>query len=67
VAEQSETEAREPNEYERVLSYREWAFRRLGANLMQSISLAESGVDLHEFEKLLKRGCSLEHAIDILT
>lgn len=57
---------RSPTEEERILSYREEMFRGLEFNFWQSVSLAEAGVDWHEADKLLKRGCPHETVLDLL-
>ena len=67
MADETEVEAREPSEHEKVLSNVESHFRRIGFNEWQAAELADLGIDWHDAERLLKRGCSHEHAIDILT
>lgn len=62
-----EPETRGPSEEEKVLSHREQMFRDvLLFNEWQAISLAEAGVDWHEAQTLLEKGCSHEFALDIL-
>lgn len=63
---EEDPEPRAPDEFERVLSYREMMFRGVGFNHWQAISLAEVGADWHEAEKLLKRGCPHETVLDLL-
>jgi len=58
---------RPPNEFERVLSYREQMFRLLGFSDTASIILAEVGADWHEAEKLIEAGCPRDVALNLLT
>ena len=63
---EAEVSPRRPDEQEKVLSHREQMFRYLGFNEFQSIALAESSVDWHAADALIKSGCSREIALDIL-
>jgi hypothetical protein len=65
-AEEPAEEARPADEYERLLSYREEMFGKLGFNSFQGAALADANVDWHDADKLLKSGCSHETAVDLL-
>ena len=59
-------EAREPEEFERVLSYIEERLRAVGYNDWQAAALADAGVDWHLAVALLREGCDTDTAVDIL-
>lgn len=62
-----EVEARQPDEYEKVLSHIEQILRdELGFNIHQAASLAESGVDWREAKRLIDKGCPHDIAVDLL-
>lgn len=56
----------EAPEHERVYLHRVDAFRRLGYDDLEAEYLAQSGVDWHEIEALLAKGCSLNLAARIV-
>lgn len=58
---------RAPSEEEIVLSYVESRFMELGFNVRQAVELAERGADWHQADRLLRAGCDLLTALDILT
>ena len=62
-----ETDAREPNDDERTLSWVEERFSELGFNDMQSVALAEAGADWHEAQRLIRGGCPVLTVVDLLT
>lgn len=62
-----ETTARQPTEQEIVRSHVEQRFRDLGFNELQAQALADLGVDWHDAEKLLDKGCDHPVALDILS
>ncbi len=66
MAEEEAVEPRKANEDERVSSHREEMFRALGFNELQVEALADAGADWHEAANLLKRGCPLDTALDLL-
>lgn len=53
-------------EPERVFDWRYAEFMRLGADEDEAFLLADSTVDLHEFERLRRHGCSPTTAALIL-
>ena len=54
------------DEYERLFAFRQGRFRELGFNPFQALALAEAHVDWHDAERLIKRKCSPDVAVDIL-
>ncbi len=66
AAAEEQSEPRAPDDFERLLSYREEMFRSLRFNQWQAVSLAECGCDWHEAERLLKKGCPHETVLDLL-
>ena len=58
---------RHPTERERVETFVQERFRELGFNEHQAVALADNGVDWHQARTLIESGCSIEHAILILT
>jgi hypothetical protein len=53
-------------ERDRLLGWRRERFFEMGADFALAERLAESPVDLHDFEDLRGRGCSVETAAEIL-
>ncbi|GIV03678.1 MAG: hypothetical protein KatS3mg015_2508 [Fimbriimonadales bacterium] len=64
--EQYRTEARRPTDEEIILSWEEEQLRALGFNSWQAQALADAGVSWHEAERLIRRGCPPELALDLL-
>ena len=62
-----ETDAHDPSDDEKTLSWVEQQFRELGFNELQAVALAEAGADWHEAQRLLKSGCPFLTAVDLLT
>ena len=54
------------DEYERLFEFRERRFLAIGFNHFQAVALAVAQADWHEAESLVKDGCPLDVAIDIL-
>lgn len=63
---QEPEEARAATEEERVLSWEEEQFRKLGLNDHQAAALADAGVSWHDAFDLFKRGCPRETVVDLL-
>lgn len=62
-----EPERRHPTEHERVFTYGCQQFERLGFTPPQAERLVSEGADWHEAEGLVKHGCPVDIAFDLLT
>lgn len=62
-----ETQPQKPPPEDIVRSHVEERFRHLGFNELQAETLADAGVDWHEAERLIDKGCDHLVALDILT
>ncbi|GIV03965.1 MAG: hypothetical protein KatS3mg015_2795 [Fimbriimonadales bacterium] len=59
-------EPRRPTDEEITISWDEEQLRALGFNEFQARALADAGISWHEAERLIRRGCPLELALDLL-
>lgn len=62
-----EPERRHPTEAERVFTFGVQQFERLGFTPPQAERLVGEGADYHDAEALLKRGCPVDIAFDLLS
>lgn len=60
-------DARSPSEKEMTDTWVEERFRSLGFDALQATTLRLARADWHEARRMLKQGCSHEHALSILT
>ena len=63
---EANAEVSEPDEMDRVWDHVVKQMESLGFNPVQAISLADAGVDWHEAQRLLNKGCPHERAMHIL-